>query len=96
MRIILPVMLGLALLPASSAGRADEREVPLVKAPGVETVETNCNVCHSLDYIRTNAPFPTKAVWEAEVTKMIKAFGAPVSDADAKTIVDYLAANYGS
>ena len=29
------------------------------------------------------------------VTKMIKVFGAPVSDQDAKTIVEYLAAQYG-
>jgi len=26
---------------------------------------------------------------------MVKVFGAPVSDADAKTIVDYLARQYG-
>lgn len=26
---------------------------------------------------------------------MIKAFGAPIEEADAKTIVDYLAKNYG-
>ena len=30
------------------------------------------------------------------MTKMIKAFGAPISDADAKEIVDYLSGNYGS
>lgn len=29
------------------------------------------------------------------MTKMIKAFGAPVADADAKEILDYLARNYG-
>jgi len=38
----------------------------------------------------------TRQVWDAEVTKMIKAFGAPISDADAKEIVDYLSANYGA
>jgi hypothetical protein len=27
---------------------------------------------------------------------MIKAFGAPIDDADAKTIGDYLKKNYGS
>ena len=31
----------------------------------------------------------------AEVTKMIKAFGAPINDADAKIIADYLKKNYG-
>jgi hypothetical protein len=27
---------------------------------------------------------------------MIKAYGAPIGEDDAKTIVDYLAANYGA
>jgi hypothetical protein len=30
-----------------------------------------------------------------EVGRMIKAFGAPIEDADAKTIADYLKTNYG-
>ena len=30
------------------------------------------------------------------VTKMIKAFGAPIDDADAKAIAEYLKKNYGS
>ena len=63
---------------------------------GREKVEANCVACHSLDYIVTNSPFMTRQVWDAEVTKMIKAFGAPISDADAKEIVDYLTANYGA
>ena len=43
-----------------------------------------------------NSPFPTAVVWDAEITKMVKAFGAPISEADAKVITDYLKANYGS
>ena len=42
-----------------------------------------------------NSPFLNAAAWDAEVTKMIKAFSAPIPDADAKTIGDYLKANYG-
>jgi len=34
--------------------------------------------------------------WDGVVTKMIKVFGAPVSDQDAKTIVEYLATQYGN
>jgi len=30
------------------------------------------------------------------VTKMIKAFGAPIDDADAAVIKDYLKQNYGN
>lgn len=46
-------------------------------------------------YITTNSPFLTRQVWDAEVTKMIKAFGAPISDADSKEIAEYLTKNYG-
>lgn len=96
MRTITLPALGLAALAFAVPARADEREVPLTEAPGVQAVRDNCNTCHSLDYIRTNSPFPTRAVWEAEVSKMIKMFGAPIEDPDAKAIIDYLAANYGS
>ncbi len=75
---------------------AQEKPVELKKAPGLEKVESHCSGCHSLDYIVMNSPFPNAALWEAEVTKMIRAFGAPIGDADAKIIVDYLKANYGS
>lgn len=37
----------------------------------------------------------TGKVWEAEVNKMIKAFGADIDPADAKTITDYLTRTYG-
>jgi mono/diheme cytochrome c family protein len=84
-----------ALLIAAPA-LAQEPTIELKKAPGLDKVETNCAVCHSLDYIQMNSPFPNAALWEAEVTKMIKAYGAPVSDADAVVILDYLKKNYGS
>jgi uncharacterized protein (DUF697 family) len=43
-----------------------------------------------------NSPFLDAAKWQAEVAKMIKAYGASIGPEDAKTIADYLAANYGS
>jgi sulfite dehydrogenase (cytochrome) subunit B len=82
-------------LPAFSAF-ADEKPIELKKAPGLEKVEGNCGACHSLDYIQMNSPFMSAATWDAEVTKMIKAFGAPISDADAAAIKEYLKANYGA
>ncbi len=42
------------------------------------------------------AALMTAKMWEAEVTKMIATFGAPIDPPDAKTIIDYLARNYGS
>ena len=74
---------------------AAEQQVQLKAAPGRDKVEANCVACHTLDYIVANSPFMTRQVWEAEVTKMVKAFGAPISDADQKEIVDYLTVNYG-
>jgi hypothetical protein len=75
---------------------AQEKPVSLKKGPGLDKVEANCSGCHSLDYIQMNSPYPSAALWSAEVTKMIKAFGAPISEADAKEIADYLKKNYGS
>jgi sulfite dehydrogenase (cytochrome) subunit B len=74
---------------------AGEEPVQLKKGPGLDKVQANCAVCHTLDYIRMNSPFLNAAGWEAEVTKMISAFGAPISPDDAKIIGDYLKANYG-
>jgi len=74
---------------------AAETRVELKPGAGLDKVEANCVACHSLDYIVGNSPFMNRQVWDAEVTKMIKAFGAPISDADAKVIVDYLVVNYG-
>jgi len=83
------------LIGFATAAVAEEKPVALKQAPGVEKVEGNCAACHSLDYIQMNSPFLAPAAWEAEVGKMIKAFGAPISDADAAIIADYLKKNYG-
>jgi sulfite dehydrogenase (cytochrome) subunit B len=84
-----------ALLIAAPA-LAQEPTIDLKKAPGLDKVETNCAVCHSLDYIQMNSLFPNAALWDAEVTKMIKVYGAPISDADAAVIADYLKHNYSA
>jgi sulfite dehydrogenase (cytochrome) subunit B len=83
-----------ALLFALSAQA--EENIVLKPGAGLNVVEDYCNACHSLDYPRMNATFLNRQGWESEVNKMIKAYGAPIGPADAKTIVDYLAANYGS
>jgi sulfite dehydrogenase (cytochrome) subunit B len=74
---------------------ADEQVIKLKQATGVDKVEANCQACHTLAYIPMNSPYLNAAGWDAEVTKMIKAYGAPVDDADAKAVADYLKANYG-
>jgi mono/diheme cytochrome c family protein len=84
------------LLLATAVSLAAEQRVVLKDGPGREKVEANCASCHSLDYIQTNSVFMNRQVWDAEVTKMIKAFAAPISEPDAKEIVDYLTKNYGN
>jgi sulfite dehydrogenase (cytochrome) subunit B len=96
MRSITRIVLSLALSAAfGGAAAADEVPVQLKAGAGADKVEGNCAACHSLDYIRMNSPFLNAAGWDAEVAKMINAFGAPISAADAKIIGDYLKTNYG-
>jgi len=90
--ILIAFAAAMIALPAA----AEEKPVDLKKAPGLDKVEGNCGACHSLDYIQMNSPYPNAALWDAEVTKMIKVYGAPITDADAKAIADYLKKNYGS
>jgi sulfite dehydrogenase (cytochrome) subunit B len=63
--------------------------------PNLEVVQNNCTACHSADYVSTQPRVEKKReFWQAEVTKMIKVFGAPIEDTDVPKIVDYLAATY--
>jgi sulfite dehydrogenase (cytochrome) subunit B len=90
--------LAIALLAAliAAPATAQEKPITLKKGAGLDLVEANCGACHSLDYIQMNSPFLNATQWDASITKMIKVFGAPISEADARAIGDYLKANYGS
>jgi sulfite dehydrogenase (cytochrome) subunit B len=89
----------MVLLPAAAAlamaASAQESKIELKPGPGRDQVMGYCVMCHSLDYIQSNSPFMPRQTWDAEVTKMIKAYGAQVPPEDAAKIVDYLTANYG-
>ena len=90
------VLILVALFAAASVSvAAQEKAVALKEAPGRAVTENLCSGCHSLDYIRINAPFMNRQTWTAEVNKMIQAFGAPIPMNDAAAIIDYLNANYG-
>jgi hypothetical protein len=97
----------LALAAAATLGLVAARAVPVVyklpdetaafkPGPNLEIVQNNCTGCHSADYINTQ-PRNVKSkrdFWQAEVTKMIKTYGAPIDDSDVPKIVEYLAATY--
>jgi len=87
------VCLGMRAAEKSIKLPDDDAMAQLKPGPNVEVVRKECSVCHSTDYIvRQPASDPKK--WEGEVEKMIKVYGTPISQADAKAIVDYLATAY--
>ena len=71
-----------------------EETTTLRPGPGVEVAQANCLTCHSPDYIAMQPGGKGLAFWSAEVTKMVKVFGAPIRDEDAHAIAGYLAATY--
>lgn len=97
----------LAVAAAASLGLVTARAVPVVyklpeetaafkPGPNLDVVQNNCTGCHSADYIDTQ-PRNVKSkkdFWQAEVTKMIKTYGAPIADSDVPKIVEYLTATY--
>ena len=85
----------IVLIATTGAARAGEDAIKLPDGHGKEAVQNNCFGCHSLDYPMMNSPFLDQKGWEAEVTKMMKAYGAPVNEADIPQIVTYLTQNYG-
>ena len=94
------VALTIAVLGASPApvARVNVRlpadDVAFKPGAGSQTATARCLICHSAAYVTTQPPLE-RAKWQAEVAKMRTAFGAPMSDADAAEIVDYLTSAYG-
>lgn len=84
----------LSVLLLAANAQAQEN-IELKSGRGREIVVAFCGACHSLQYLPENG-FLNRQAWEAEVTKMVKAFSAPIEPADARVIIDYLSANYGS
>jgi hypothetical protein len=66
---------------------------PLADGAGRDLVIGACSICHSTTYITMQPPLPA-ATWAAEVDKMIKTFGASISDDVAKQITQYLQTHY--
>ncbi len=63
------------------------------QAPDAKALfETKCSTCHSLE--RPTSKRKDRAGWEKTVARM-KRNGCPISDEEAKTIVDYLTETYG-
>jgi cytochrome c5 len=65
----------------------------LAEGEGRLEVQSFCMTCHSTRYITMQPALPA-ATWDAEVTKMIKAYGAPIPEETANKITAYLQAHY--
>jgi mono/diheme cytochrome c family protein len=83
------------LLAAPVSYKIPEETAAFKPGTNLDVVTNNCSACHSADYINTQPLMKDKkSFWQAEVTKMIKVYGAPIDEADVGKIVDYLAATY--
>jgi sulfite dehydrogenase (cytochrome) subunit B len=101
---IVAIALGLAVVLWAEGGpTADDtvsitlpaETVALKPGPGMDVTASQCRLCHSLDYITMQPPGGAKQ-WDGVVTKMVKVFGAPIGEPDAKSIVEYLSTAYGA
>lgn len=64
--------------------------------PGYALARTRCVACHSAEYMQYQPPGAPRAYWEGVVKRMREVFQAPIADAEAGPITDYLASAYGS
>lgn len=98
-------LLGESQSPSSDAAKPSSAQVERITLPQVSTqippgahvqvYEKNCLICHSARYVLMQPRF-SKTVWQAEVKKMVDAYGASISPADQVLIVEYLMAVRGS
>jgi mono/diheme cytochrome c family protein len=65
----------------------------LTPGEGRQFVVSYCNVCHSPNYVVMQPPLPA-AAWEAEVHKMVNAFGANIPANVQNQIIRYLQTHY--
>lgn len=57
--------------------------------PDTQLLNANCVMCHSAGFVERQPPLSLSA-WTMEVTKMKKAFGAPLQDQDIPPLAQAL------
>jgi hypothetical protein len=90
------VKIAAAVALVAWTAQAQESKLELKPGPGRDQVMGYCVMCHSVDYIQMNSVFMNRTVWDAEVTKMIKVYGAQIPPDQVPVVVDYLTKNYGT
>jgi len=84
---------GVAIADPQPQAQAQEL-TQLAEGSGRDLTVSRCIVCHSLEYIPSNAPAMNRAAWGKTIQKMRDRFGAPITDDEGRQILDYLATNY--
>jgi len=79
---------------ADDAWQLPPRNPVLKPGEGLTSVNANCVLCHSVDYISTQPPL-LRAQWTATVEKMRAKFGATIATNLVPGMVDYLTTAYG-
>jgi hypothetical protein len=87
-------------VPAKEEAGVRSIELPAVAAdlppgPGRDSITGACAFCHSNRYITLQPRF-TRQQWTAEVDKMRKTYGAPLTDPQAAEAVEYLVSIRGA
>jgi hypothetical protein len=85
------VALGAAAPRIASAG---DEPTQLADGPGRDLTLGRCIICHSVEYIPSNAAAMNRVGWQKTIQKMKDRFGAPITDEESKEILDYLDAHY--
>ena len=88
---LVPTVVAMAETPQASQ---TQEFTQLAEGKGRDLTVGRCIICHTLEYIPSNAPAMNRAGWEKSVQKMRDRFGAQITDDEARQIVDYLASNY--
>ena len=90
----LSAALAAALYSNAPRAAAAAEVTELREGTGRDLTVGRCIICHSVEYIPANAPAMNRAAWQKSIQKMKDRFGAPITDEEAKQILDYLDANY--
>jgi cytochrome c5 len=95
-RALIAAALTVAALSAAAprSALAGDEPVSLADGAGRDLTIGRCIICHSIEYIPSNAPAMNRAGWQKTIQKMKERFGAPITDEESKQILDYLDAHY--
>ena len=89
MKNIFLCVLGLALSLLIGVAQ----NVPASGTPAKKLFEQKCSICHSIE--RPKSKVKTRKEWETTVTRMRNDHDAPITDDEARVIIEYLAKHCG-